>query len=70
MRTGGKMSDLADNTSPDVKPVDIVSKRISQSAQNLIGRVLKGRGRKRKQLNNVKKNKPNTQYKEEEDYPG
>jgi hypothetical protein len=29
MRTGGKiLSDLADNMSPDIKPVDIVSKRI------------------------------------------
>jgi hypothetical protein len=39
MRTGGKiLSDLADNTSPDVKPADIVSKRLSESAQILIGK--------------------------------
>jgi hypothetical protein len=49
MRTCGKiLSDLADNTSPDMKPADIVSKRVSESAQNLIGRVLRGRGKKRK----------------------
>jgi hypothetical protein len=40
MRTGGKiLSDLADNTSLDVKPADVVSKRLYESAENLIGRV-------------------------------
>jgi hypothetical protein len=49
MRTGGKiLSDLADNTSHDVKPADIVSKRFPESAQNVIGKVLRGRTSSRK----------------------
>jgi hypothetical protein len=40
MRIGGKiLSVLADNTSPDVKPENIVSKRLSESAKNLIGKM-------------------------------
>jgi hypothetical protein len=60
IRTGGKiLSDLADNTSTKVKSADIVSKRICESAQNLIGRVLKGRGRKRKRNSTpLRKTKP------------
>ena len=38
------MADLAQNTNSDVTPRDIVSKHLSES----IGKVLSGRGRKRK----------------------
>jgi hypothetical protein len=67
MRTGGKiLSDLADNTSPNVKPADIVSKRLSESAQNVIGRVLRGRGKKRKRNTSaLRKNKKHTPAKKE-----
>lgn len=50
MRTGGKiLSEIAENRSPDVKARDIISKHVSESKQNLIGK-LRGHGaRKRKQ---------------------
>ena len=45
VRTGGKiLADLAQNTNSDVTPRNIVSKHLSES----IGKVLSGRGRKRK----------------------
>ena len=45
--TGGKiLSDLADNTTIDVKPRHIIAKHVSDSAQNLIQK-LGGKGRKR-----------------------
>jgi|SRR5215510_7526309 len=48
MRTGGRiLSDIADNTSPDIRTRDIVSKHVGQATQNLIGK-LTGGGRKRK----------------------
>ena len=48
LRTGGKiLQDIADNSSPDVKARDIVSKHIGESTRNLIGK-LRGKGRKRK----------------------
>ena len=47
LRTGGKiLSDLADNTTTDVKPRHIFVKHFSNSAQNLIQK-LRGKGRKR-----------------------
>jgi hypothetical protein len=47
LRTGGKiLSDIAENKSPDVSAGDIVTKHVTESAQNLIGK-LRGRGRKR-----------------------
>ena len=47
LRTGGKiLMDLADNTSGDVKPCQIIAKHVSDSAQNLIQK-LRGNGRKR-----------------------
>jgi len=62
MRTGGKiLADLAQNTNSDVTPRDIVSKRLSESTQNLIGKVLCGRRRKRK------RNHSANQLKEEEE---
>jgi hypothetical protein len=49
VRTEGKiLADLAQNTNSDVTPRDILSKYLSESTQNLIGKVLSGRGRKRK----------------------
>jgi hypothetical protein len=46
MRTGGKiLTDIAENQSPDITTHDIISKNVSESAQNLIGS-LRGRGRK------------------------
>ena len=48
LRTGGKiLQDIADNSSPDVKAHDIVSKHIGETTRNLIGK-LRGKGRKRK----------------------
>src|SRR5215468_6659971 len=48
LRTGGKILQvIADNSSPDVKAGDIVSKHIGETARNLIGK-LRGKGRKRK----------------------
>jgi len=49
MRTGGTiLADLAENTDSDATPRDIVSNNLSESTQNLIGKVLRGRRRKRK----------------------
>ena len=49
MRTGGNtLADLVQNTNSDVTSRDIVSKHLSESTQNLIGKVIGGRGRKRK----------------------
>jgi hypothetical protein len=48
MGTGGKiLTDIAENQSPDVSMQDIISKNLSESAQNLFT-LLQGRGRKRK----------------------
>lgn len=48
LRTGGKiLTDIAENQSPDVSTRHIVSKHVTESAQNLISK-LRGRGRKRK----------------------
>ena len=45
VRTGGNiLADLAQNTNSDVTPRDIVAKHLSES----VGKVLSGRGRKRK----------------------
>ena len=45
VRTGGRiLADLAQNTNPDVTPRDLVSKHLSET----VGKVLSGRGRKRK----------------------
>jgi hypothetical protein len=50
MRTGGKiLTDIPENHSPDVTTQDIISKHLSESAQNLFTR-LQGRGRKRKRV--------------------
>jgi hypothetical protein len=47
LRTGGKiLANMAENTSPDVSAKNIVSKHVSESAQNLMGK-LRGCGRKR-----------------------
>ena len=43
MRTGGKiLTDLAQNTNSDVTPSVIVSKHLSESTENLIGKILNG----------------------------
>jgi hypothetical protein len=58
LRTGGKiLAGMAENTSPDVNAGDIVSIHVSESAQNVIGK-LRGRGRKRTVVKSkAKKNK-------------
>ena len=54
LRKGGKIrTAIADNTSPDVKPGEIVAKRVGDSIQNLIQN-LRGRGRKRAALKSEK----------------
>ena len=46
LRTGCRiLTDITNNTSADVKPVDIVAKGVGESAQNLIQKP-RGRGRK------------------------
>jgi hypothetical protein len=61
LRTGGKiLTDIVENQSPDVTTRDIISKNLSESTQNLIGK-LRGRGRKRKRTtgkSKTKKRKP------------
>jgi len=58
LRTGGDiMSDMARSTGGE-SPGDIVSRRVNETAQNLIGE-LRGRGRKRKANNKVVKRKKN-----------
>jgi hypothetical protein len=48
LRTGGKiLTDIVENQSPDVSTHDIITKNLSESTQNLIGK-LRGRGRKRR----------------------
>jgi hypothetical protein len=48
LRTGGKiLKDIAENEFSDFTTHDIISKNLSESTQNLIGRI-RGRGRKRK----------------------
>jgi hypothetical protein len=55
LRTVGELlSDMAENTSPDVSAGDIVCRLVSESAQNLIGK-LRGRGRKRPAAKSKKK---------------
>ena len=57
MRTGGKfLAYLAQNTNSDVTHNDIVSKYLSESTQNLIGKLLNGRERKRKGNTTVRTN--------------
>jgi len=52
VRTGGRiLADLAQNTNSDVTPRDIVAKHLSES----VGKVLSGRGRKRKRNVTTKK---------------
>ena len=47
LRTGGdNLTDIA-RSSCDEKPRDIISRRLNETAENLIGK-LRGRGRKRK----------------------
>jgi hypothetical protein len=47
LRTSGKiLSDIAEINSPEVSAGDIVSKLVTESAQNLMSK-LRGRGRKR-----------------------
>jgi hypothetical protein len=58
LRTGGRiLSDIAENTSPELGVRDIVSRRFTESAQNLI-KNLGGKGRKRKRVTTKKKQKP------------
>ena len=48
LRTGGDiLTDIA-RSSGDEKPQDIISRRLNETAENLIGK-LRGRGRKRKE---------------------
>jgi hypothetical protein len=54
-RAGGKiLADMAENKSPDVNSGDILSRHVTESAQNLIGK-LRGRGRKRPAAKSKKK---------------
>ena len=47
LRTGGKiLTDIEQNKSPKVSTKDIVSKHVTESVENLIGK-LRGRDRKR-----------------------
>jgi hypothetical protein len=62
LRTGGKiLTDIAVNKSPDVSASDIVSKHVTESAQNLISK-LRGRGRKRSAAAAIPKNKRKKQH--------
>jgi hypothetical protein len=48
LRTGGNIvTDLASNTSPDVKAGDIVARRFGESAQNLIQK-MRGKGKRKR----------------------
>jgi hypothetical protein len=52
-----KLQQTADNTLPDVKPGEIVAKRVSEYAQNPIQKLL-GRGRKHAAPKSEKNTKP------------
>jgi hypothetical protein len=59
IRPGGKiLTEIAENQSPDVSTQDIISKNLSESAQNLFTRFQeRGRKRKRKRTTNGKAKK-------------